>query len=59
MFGFLFQWPTLITLLLFPILVVTYVRLASREEQQALRDFGDSYRTYMAKTPAWWPKFTS
>lgn len=55
MVGFLFQWPTLITLSLFPILVVTYVRLARREEAQALQTFGEVYRTYMNETPGWWP----
>jgi protein-S-isoprenylcysteine O-methyltransferase Ste14 len=55
MTGFLFQWPTLITLPLFPILVVTYVRLAHREETEALAVFGADYRAYMAKTPGWWP----
>ncbi len=40
MIGFLFQWPTLITLSLFPILVVVYVRLSKREEQQAQEAFG-------------------
>lgn len=56
MTGFLLQWPTLITLVLFPILVITYVRLAHREEQQALAEFGEAYRNYMDATPAWWPR---
>jgi protein-S-isoprenylcysteine O-methyltransferase Ste14 len=55
MIGFLFQWPTMVTIILFPILVVTYVRLARREEQQALTQFGDAYREYMRATPGWWP----
>lgn len=55
MFGFLLQWPTFITLTLFPILLVAYTRLARREEQQALATFGNVYRTYMARTPGWWP----
>ena len=58
MTGFLFQWPTLITLTLFPILVVIYVRLAHREEAQALVDFGEGYRRYIAKTPGWWPNLS-
>lgn len=58
MIGFLLQWPTLITLTLFPILLVTYVRLAHREEQQALETFADTYRDYMRATPAWWPNWT-
>ncbi len=34
MFGFLLQWPTLITLVMFPILVFMYVSLAKREERE-------------------------
>lgn len=56
MFGFLLQWPTIITLLLFPILVATYVRLATREERQAEADFGDAWREYARKTPRWFPR---
>ena len=59
MFGFLLQWPTLPTLVMFPILVVVYVRLAKREEQMALEEFGDEYRQYMKTTPAWFPKFST
>lgn len=55
MFGFLLQWPTIITALMFPILVVTYVRLAHQEEQGALAEFGERYSQYMEQVPAWWP----
>ncbi|MBI5900334.1 MAG: isoprenylcysteine carboxylmethyltransferase family protein [Rhodocyclales bacterium] len=58
MIGFLFQWPTLITLTLFPILVIIYVRLAKREEQQAQEAFGDSYQAYAKATPGWWPRWS-
>ncbi len=57
MSGFLLQWPTIPTLVLFPILVVAYVWLANREEQMALAEFGDEYRAYMARTPRWLPGF--
>ena len=57
MFGFLLQWPTLVTLLMFPVLVAMYVRLARREERDALRQFGDAYRHYMAVTPGWIPRW--
>lgn len=57
MFGFLLQWPTIPTLVMFPILVWVYVRLAKREENIALAEFGDEYRRYMAITPSWIPKF--
>jgi protein-S-isoprenylcysteine O-methyltransferase Ste14 len=59
MIGFLLQWPTLITLTLFPILVVIYVRLARREERLALAELGEEYRDYMSRTPGWWPHRTS
>jgi len=52
MTGFLFQWPTLVTLAMFPVLVFMYVRLAHREERDAVAEFGDEYRRYMARTPA-------
>jgi protein-S-isoprenylcysteine O-methyltransferase Ste14 len=58
MFGFLLQWPTIPTLLMFPILLVVYVHLAKQEESLALEEFGDSYRQYMETTPAWIPKLT-
>ena len=55
MTGFLFQWPTLITLTLFPVLAAIYVRLAHREETEALAVFGPDYRAYMETTARWWP----
>ena len=55
MFGFLLQWPTLPTLIMFPILTFVYVRLARREELVALDEFGERYRQYMANTPAFIP----
>jgi methanethiol S-methyltransferase len=50
--GFLFQWPTLLTLVMFPILVTMYVRLARREEREALAEFGEEYARYMETVPA-------
>ena len=52
MLGFLLQWPTLVTLIMFPILVTMYVRLARREEREVLSEFGDEYRRYANRTPA-------
>jgi len=59
MIGFLLQWPTILTLVLFPILVTTYVRLAHREERQALASFGNAYREYLRATPGWFPRWHS
>src|SRR3972149_1087440 len=44
--GFLIQWPTLATMVLFPVLVVVYLRLARREETELEQVFGDRYRAY-------------
>lgn len=59
MFGFLLQWPTIPTLVMFPILLFVYVRLARREERISLKEFGEEYRSYMVNTPAWLPKISS
>lgn len=55
MAGFLLQWPTLVTLLMFPVLVFMYVRLARREEQEALAEFGEAYAHYAQATPRFIP----
>ena len=57
MFGFLLQWPTLLTLAMFPILVFMYVRLARAEEREALAEFGPAYERYMRDVPAFIPRF--
>lgn len=57
MFGFLMQWPTILTLLMFPVLVTMYVRLAISEEQQAEKEFGQAWRDYAAHTPRFLPRF--
>jgi protein-S-isoprenylcysteine O-methyltransferase Ste14 len=56
MFGFLLQWPTLLTAVMFPVLVFMYVRLANREEREIEREFGDTYRRYVARTPRFFPR---
>jgi protein-S-isoprenylcysteine O-methyltransferase Ste14 len=55
MIGFLLQWPTLITLVMFPILVLMYARLARREEYDAITEFGEEYAKYADNTPAYFP----
>jgi methanethiol S-methyltransferase len=56
MLGFLLQWPTLLTLAMFPILVWMYVRLARREEREVRAEFGEAYARYAAATPAFVPR---
>lgn len=57
MFGFLLQWPTIPTLLMFPILVGLYVHLAHEEEAEARAQFGEAYDRYAAATPAFIPSW--
>lgn len=57
MAGFLLQWPTILTLVMFPFLVAMYVRLAFIEERQAGKEFGAQYAQYAARTPRWMPRF--
>ena len=56
MFGFLLQWPTLVTVVMFPILLVMYARLAQKEEAHMLAQFGEQYRHYKDAVPAFIPK---
>ena len=53
--GFLLQWPTLLTLLMFPILLVMYARLATTEEAHLRQRFGVQFETYAARTPRFLP----
>ena len=55
MFGFLLQWPTVLTVIMFPVMVVTYVLLARSEERDAIAEFGEEYRKYMARVGAFVP----
>jgi protein-S-isoprenylcysteine O-methyltransferase Ste14 len=57
MLGFLVQWPTLLTLIMFPILVTMYTRLAKREEGEVRAVFGEAYAHYAEVTPAFIPHF--
>lgn len=56
MFGFLLQWPTILTLAMFPILVWMYWRLARNEERDALAEFGSRYKRYAESVPGFLPR---
>ena len=53
--GFLLQWPTLLTLLMFPILLIMYARLAVTEEAEMHKKFGAQFAAYAAHTPRFLP----
>jgi len=56
MFGFLLQWPTILTLAMFPILVFMYTRLARTEEREAMDEFGPIYAQYARDVPGFLPR---
>ncbi|MFZ5932447.1 MAG: methyltransferase family protein [Pseudomonadota bacterium] len=58
MFGFLLQWPTLLTIAMFPVLTFMYLRLARIEEKTAGAEFGDAYQRWAAVTPRFFPRLT-
>jgi protein-S-isoprenylcysteine O-methyltransferase Ste14 len=54
--GFLLQWPTLLTLLMFPFLLVMYGRLAVTEEAEMHMRFGAEFESYAVRTPRFLPR---
>ena len=54
-FGWLVHWPSIVTLVLWPILIVMYAWLAKQEEKQALEEYGEDYITYAAQTKRFIP----
>jgi methanethiol S-methyltransferase len=60
MIGFLLQWPTLLTLVMFPFLAGMYAYLAEREEGEMEARYGEEYLRYARRTsrfipwPRWW-----
>ncbi len=59
MVGFLLMWPTIPTLLMFPILLVVYARLARREEALVEAEHGDAWRAWAAHTPRFIPRLSA
>jgi protein-S-isoprenylcysteine O-methyltransferase Ste14 len=57
--GWLIHWPTLLTLILFPIIIMVYNRLAVREERELQEIFGTQYLKYKAQTPRFFPYLRS
>jgi protein-S-isoprenylcysteine O-methyltransferase Ste14 len=55
MLGWLIHWPTLFTLILFPILAGVYYWLSMKEEKGLEKAFGTEYERYEAHTPRFFP----
>jgi len=57
--GFLVQWPTLLTLAMYPFLIWMYARLARSEERETRERFGPVFDDYARRIPAFFPALTS
>ena len=51
------HWPTLFSVLLFPLIVLAYVRLARKEERLMIDRFGEQYRAYQSRVPMFVPRW--
>ncbi|HTM74647.1 MAG TPA: isoprenylcysteine carboxylmethyltransferase family protein [Pseudolabrys sp.] len=58
MFGFLLQWPTILTLAMFPVLTFMYVKLAKTEERDTIAEFGSAYTKYANEVPGFIPRLS-
>jgi protein-S-isoprenylcysteine O-methyltransferase Ste14 len=56
MAGWLLQWPTIPTLVMFPILAVVYARLARSEEREVADHFGADWTAYAARVSRYTPR---
>lgn len=56
--GFLLQWPTLLTLLMFPVLLAMYGRLAITEEAEMQAQYGETFQRYAERTPRFIPRMS-
>lgn len=56
-FAFLIQWPTLITIIMWPFLFMMYYRLAQREEKDVQKKYKRKYLKYKKKVPMFIPSF--
>ena len=54
--GFLIQWPTVITIIMAPILLILYRKLAYKEEVVMMGTFGEEYLKYREEVPPFIPR---
>jgi protein-S-isoprenylcysteine O-methyltransferase Ste14 len=53
--GWLIHWPSVITLILWPILTLSYIWLALQEEKDLTASYGEAYLEYARKTKRFIP----
>ena len=49
-------WLTIITLALWPVVIIVYYKLAKKEEKDAEEEFGEEYLEYKRRVPGWIPR---
>lgn len=54
-FGMMAEWATLPMLILYPVMIGMYLRLAKKEEKDMLDEFGVEYGKYMKRTKMFIP----
>ncbi len=54
--AFNIQWPTILTLLMAPVLIVMYVHQARREDKELEARFGEAFVGYASRVPAFIPR---
>ena len=53
--GFIIQWPTIITVVMFPVLIYMYYRLSLNEEKTLEKEFGQKFLEYKSRTKMFIP----
>lgn len=57
--GFLIQWPTIITIIMAPVLIIMYIKLSKKEENIMIEEFGGKYLEYMDAVPRFVPSLST
>lgn len=53
------HWPTIVSVIAFPVIVLAYTILARKEERQMLEKFGERYRAYQRRVPMFVPRLST
>jgi len=50
------HWPTVLSVLAFPVILVAYTMLARKEERNMIQEFGEAYERYQRTVPMFIPR---
>ena len=57
-FGMMMAWPTLPTVIMWPVLAFSYYRLAKEEDKEMEKKFGRAYQKYKHEVPMFFPRIS-